>query len=59
MTYTIPHFLYQPPIVVPHIGPGLEGPQGQITGDHPIIKQVKPGFTNYQPRGLAQKSVKK
>ena len=39
MTSTIPHFLYQPPLVVPHIGPGLEGPQGQIHLDHPIIRK--------------------
>ena len=39
MSSTIPHFLYCPPLVVPHIGPGLEGLQGQIPMDHPIIKK--------------------
>ena len=38
ITSSIPHFLYQPPLVVQHIGPGLEGPQGQILLDHPIIR---------------------
>ena len=37
MFFTIPRFLYWPPLVVPHIGPGLQGPQGQIRPDHPII----------------------
>ena len=37
MSCTIPHFLYWPPLVVPLIGPGLKGLQGQIKPDHPII----------------------
>ena len=39
MTSTIPHFLYWSPLVVPHIGQSLEGLQGQIPMDHPIIKK--------------------
>ena len=34
-----PTLLISSALVVPHIGPGLEGPHGQIPLDHPIIKK--------------------
>ena len=42
--------------ISPALGPDLEVLPELVQGGHPIIKQVKPGFTNYQPRRLADRN---
>ena len=49
----IPRYSQDPNLSDPPISGGLGGLIPETLSSHPIIKQVKPGFTNYQPRGLA------